>query len=158
MTLRFLVLPVGLLLSSGLVVGCSGGEAPPSAKGTRATPKKDDPKLTRHWEMKAEHSPMAVGDLGAEPDAVAGALFDAGMPGVTHRVAKKCGESGALKGAASVALRFAVTDAGVVGPVAAEPAGAAATCMGEGFTAEMADVKELPAGTALLRIKFHPSK
>lgn len=144
-------------MAAVMVMGCPG-EAPKSAQGSRAKPKKSDPKLTLSWSMKAEHSPMSNGDLGSSPEETAKALYEHEMPAVTHRVAKACAESGALKGAASVALRFSVTAEGKVGPVLGDPEGVAGRCVAEGFSGEVSGLSDLPAGDALLRLKFHPAK
>ncbi len=146
------------LLLVGLVLSGCPGEAPKSAQGSRAKPQQTDPKLTQSWSMKAEHSPMASGDLGSNPEATAQALFEQGMPGITHRISKSCSESGVLKDTASVALRFSVGEDGKVGTVASDPPGAAGTCMAKAFTDEVGALKDLPAGAALLRLKFHPPK
>lgn len=144
-------------MAAVVVAGCPG-EAPKSAQGSRAKPKQSDPKLTLSWSMKAEHSPMSNGDLGSTPEGTAKALYEHGMPAVTHRVAKACAASGALKKAASVALRFSVTAEGKVGPVLSDPEGAAGRCVADAFSDEVGALADLPAGDALLRLKFHPAK
>ena len=148
---------LGLVVSMLMLAACSG-EAPQSSKGTQAKPRKDDPKLTRSWKMGAEHSPMSNGDLGANPDELAQALFDQGTPNLSHQAAKTCKAADKLEGAASVALRFRVGDSGKVGEVSGDPSGDAAMCMAEAFAKEAANLDKLPAGDALLRIKFHPPK
>lgn len=149
---------VGLFVASLMLLACSGGEAPQSSKGSSATARKDDPKLTQSWKMAAEHSPMSDGDLGATPDELAQALFEQGAPNLSHKAATTCKAAGKLAGAASVALRFSVDDSGKIGKVSGDPSGDAATCMADAFAKEAASVEKLPAGDALLRIKFHPAK
>jgi len=148
---------IGVLVCLALA-GCSDEAPAPPKPGARAKPKTGDPKLSRSWKMAAKHSPMSDGDLGSDPDTLAEALYGQGMPGVTHRIAKQCADSGALKATASVALRFTVDDAGKIGAAIPDPPGAAGTCVADAFAVEAAKLDAVPAGTALLRIKFHPTK
>jgi len=141
-----------------MLTACSGGDAPQSSKGSSAKARKDDPKLTHSWKMAAEHSPMSEGDLGGTVDGLAQALFDQGMPNLSHQAAKACKDAGKLGTTGSVALRFSVDDSGKVGKVSGDPSGDAATCMADAFAKEAAGIEKLPAGDALLRIKFHPAK
>ena len=138
-----------------LALGCPGEAPPPAPKGSEAAPRKDDPQLSHSWTMGVGTSPLASGDLGTVPDTAAQVLMDQGMPGVVHGVATQCKEAGALTGALSVALRFELSDEGRVGAVTGDPAGKAATCMAEAFAKEASKFEKLPAGGALLRIKFH---
>lgn len=105
---------------------------------------------------------MSNGDLGTEPEALAQPLYDLGMPGITHKIAKSCGDAGELKGVASLAMRFAVDAEGKLGKIVGDPAGPAAACLAKAFAAEMetklGGADKLPAGAALLRLKFHPPK
>lgn len=140
-----------------LASGCPGESTPAPTPGTRAKPNEDDPKLSQSWQMAVGTSPLAAGDLGAKPDALAAKLYEKGMPGITHRISKGCADSGALRGASSVALRFSVGPHGSVGQIAADPVGDAAKCIADAFKKEAAALNELPAGDALLRLKFHPS-
>jgi hypothetical protein len=138
------------------VLGCLGdGEAPPRP-GERAKPRKDDPELLHSWQMPADKSVLEGADLGSKPTALADALMAEGAaPGITHRIATTCAEQGVLAGTASVALRLVIAEGGAVTSLEGDPAGGAATCIADAFRAELAKRESLPAGTALMVLRFH---
>lgn len=137
------------------MVGCFGGEAPPEP-GARALPRKDDPELTHSWQLPANQSVLSNADLGSKPPALADALMaGSAAPGITHRIATGCAQQGALAGTATVALRFSVAEGGTLGSLEGDPAGKAATCIGDAFRAELAKLDPLPAGAALMVLRFH---
>jgi hypothetical protein len=135
------------------LVGC--GEPPPSP-AQRATPRKDDPELVHSWQMPADKSVLAAADLGSKPPALADALMAGGVaPGITHRVATACAERSALAGTASVALRLAIAEDGRVASLDGDPAGTAADCLVDAVRAELGKLDPLPAGAALMVLRFH---
>ena len=140
------------------VAGCGGegGGEGGGSPGKGPTARRDDPKLTHSWSMPAEASAVKSGDLGTMPESNADALMKAGMPTLTHKSAGECRDKGSLKGTDSIALRFEVTKEGKVANVKGDPAGAAATCLAESFSKHAAELAQLPAGDALLRVRFHP--
>ncbi len=135
--------------------GCGGGEAAPRP-GARAKGREGDPELSHHWQMPADRSVLESGDLGSTPPTLADAMMaDGGGPGIGHRVAKACAEKGSLAGTATVALRFTIGDDGKLGSLEPDPAGAGATCIADAFRAEMDKAGILPAGAALMLLRFH---
>jgi hypothetical protein len=140
----------GLLL---LVAGC--GEPPPPP-GAQALPRKEDPELLHTWQMPADASVLMAADLGSKPPELAEALMSRGAaPGISHRSATACAEQGALAGTSSVALRLAIAEGGAVASIEGDPAGPAATCLVEAVRAELAKLDPLPAGAALMVLRFH---
>ncbi len=139
--------------------GCFGdGEAPPRA-GERAQPRKDDPPLTHSWQLPATTSVLEGGDLGSLPPALADALMANGAaPGISHRIATACAQAGALVDTATLALRVTIDAGGNVTALEGDPAGGPATCLADAFRAELAKLDSLPAGGALLVLRFHPTK
>src|SRR5690606_14269480 len=145
-----------LCLLAASVLGCSGGGEAPPRPGARAQGRTGDPPLTQSWQMPADKSVLQSADLGSEPPALAEALMAKGTaPGITHRIATACATQGALQGTATVALRFAIAEGGAVGSLEGDPAGEAATCIGDAFRAELTELDPLPAGAALLVLRFH---
>jgi hypothetical protein len=139
------------------LVGCSGSEA---TTGEQATPRKDDPELTHSWQLTADQSVLSSADLGSKPPALADALMaGSAAPGIAHRIATACAQQGALAGTASVALRLSIVEGGTkgatVGSLEGDPAGGAATCIADAFRAELAELDPLPAGAALMVLRFH---
>jgi hypothetical protein len=144
---------VALCWLAAALVGCSG-EAPPL--GEQATPRKDDPELTHSWQLPADQSVLSSADLGSKPPGLADALMaGSAAPGIAHRIATACAQQGALAGTTSVALRLSIADGGAVGTLEGDPAGAGATCIADAFRAELAKLDPLPAGAALMVLRFH---
>ncbi len=142
------------LVLAALLGGC-GDDPPPGASGSQARPLQSDPAITQSWNIPAGKSPLAGGDLGASAPALAEALMTtAKVPGISHRITMKCAEQGSLKGMGSIALRFSIDDAGKLTDLHGDPKGEAATCLGDGLTAELATITGLPAGAALLVLRF----
>ncbi len=140
----------------GLALVLAGCGEPPPPPGQRATPRKDDPELTHSWQMAADKSALAAADLGSKPPALADALMAKGAaPGISHRVATLCAQAGSLAGTSSVALRLTVAEGGAVTALEGDPAGPAATCLADAVRAELAATDPLPAGAALLVLRFH---
>lgn len=154
---RIVVAALAALIGCG-GAGCSGGDAGGKAggPGKGPSPRRDDPKLTHSWQMPKEASAVMSGDLGTMPESVAAVLMEAGMPTVTHKSANDCRDKGSLKGADSIALRFEVGEDGKIAKVTGDPSGAAATCLAESFSKHASELDRLPAGDALLRVRFHP--
>jgi hypothetical protein len=143
----------GPLWAVTLLVGCVG-EAPPAAG--RATPREGDPELLHSWQLSADRSVLWSADLGSRPPALADALMAGSLaPSITHRIATACARQGALADTASVALRFTLAEGGGLASVEGDPAGEAATCIDDAFRAELAKLDPLPAGAALMVLRFH---
>lgn len=147
------------LLACVLPFACSGDDpAAASRPGKRAQGRKGDPELVHHWEMPADKAVLQSADLGSDPPALADALMaNSVAPSLSHRMTNACAEKGSLAGTATVALRWKVDDAGAIKDVEGDPAGAAADCFAEQLPAMMAkaELTGLPAGAALLVLRFH---
>lgn len=142
--------------SCWLVLVLAGCGEPPPPPGPRATPRKDDPELMHSWQLAADKSVLAAADLGSKPPALADALMAKGAaPGLTHRAATSCAQQGALADASSVALRLTIAEGGTVASLEGDPAGTAATCLVDAVKAELAKLDPLPAGAALMVLRFH---
>lgn len=140
-----------------LLSGCSGPEQPPPAPGKRAKGRKGDPELSHHWQMPADKSPLQSADLGSDPPALADALMAGGAaPSFSHRITLACAGKNALAGTATVAFRFATGADGAITSLEGDPSGDAATCLGDALKAELEAFDALPAGAALLVLRFHP--
>lgn len=136
---------------------CFGDGEAPIKPGERAQPRKDDPELTHSWQLPAEHSVLEGADLGSTPPALADALMANGAaPGITHRIAGACAQRSALADTATVALRLTIAEGGSVSALEGDPPGAASSCLADAFRAELATLDPLPAGAALLVLRFHP--
>lgn len=147
-----------LLASCGLALALAGCGEPPPAPGQQATPRKDDPELSHTWQMPADKSVLMAGDLGSKPPALADALMaKGGAPGISHRSATACAQQGSLAGTSSVALRLTIAEGGGVASLEGDPAGTAATCLVDAVRAELGALDPLPAGAALLVLRFHPA-
>ncbi|MCX4246141.1 hypothetical protein [Paraliomyxa miuraensis] len=143
----------GLVLAS---TGCFDGDAS-SGPPQRAMPRKADPELTHSWQVPPDKSVLGGADLGSDPPALADALMSSGAaPSITHRISLACAEKGALAHTATVALRLSIAEGGTVTSLEGDPAGAAATCIADAFREELAKLYPLPAGAALLVLRFHP--
>jgi hypothetical protein len=141
---------------AAVVSGCFGGEPPSS--GQQATPRPEDPELVHSWQMPAEASVLWSGDLGSKPPALADALMaSSAAPSFTHRSATACAQQGLLTGTASMALRLTIAEGGAVTSLEGDPAGPAATCLVDAIRAELAKLPPLPAGAALMLLRFHPT-
>jgi hypothetical protein len=136
---------------------CGGDSRTPDAPGPQ--PRESDPELEHTWTMPPKASALASGDLGSTPPELAAALMEGGrMPSIAHRIAAGCAESGALKGAAEVVLRFSVAEGAKVSAVEPDPREGAGACLAEALRRELdTSGGELPAGAALLRIRSHPA-
>lgn len=146
---------LSLLLATALS-GCFGADQPPPAPGKRAKGRKGDPELVHNWQMPADKSPLQSADLGSEPPALADALMaGAGAPGISHRITLACASKGALKGTASVALRLTLAESGAIDSLEGDPTGDAATCLADALRSELEALEGLPAGAALLVLRFH---
>lgn len=150
------VLPSVLLLTTS--VGCGGSDQPAPRAGKRAKGREGDPALVHNWKMPADKSVLESADLGSEPPALADAFMTNGAPGISHRMANTCATEGVLAGVATLALRFSVTEAGAIEKVEADPPGKAADCLVKAFNAEVEGASGLPAGAALMVLRFHPPK
>lgn len=151
-----LVLAASVLGSTGS--GCFGGSEAPPRPGERAKGRPGDPPLSHTWQMPADKSVLQSADLGSLPPALAEALMaDGAAPGISHRISTRCAGEGALEGVATVALRVSIDEAGAVTSLEGDPAGKAATCIGDAFREELAERRGLPAGAALLVLRFHAS-
>lgn len=152
--------PLARVALSGLlatVIGCLSNEAPSGGPGQRAKPRKDDPEITHSWNVPPDKSVLVGADLGSNPPELADALMVGGAgPSISHRVATACAEKNALAGTATVALRLSIAEGGAVTSLEGDPAGAAATCIGDAFREELATLDPLPAGAALLMLRFQP--
>ena len=137
-----------------VLAGCGD---PPPPPGAQPTPRADDPELTHSWQMPADKSVLWGADLGSKPAALAEALMAGGTPGIAHRSATACAQQGSLGTTPSVALRLTVAEGGAVTAVEGDPAGPAATCMADAFRTELGKVAALPAGAALIVLRFHPA-
>lgn len=141
---------------TAVLLGCSGGEPPPSRAGERAQGRKGDPELSHHWEMPAEASVLQSADLGSTPPQLADALMaGSAAPGISHRMTTACAGEGALEGTATVALRFNVTEEGAIEKLEGDPAGKTADCFTKLLPEELLKLEQLPAGAALLVLRFH---
>jgi hypothetical protein len=139
--------PVGALA----LVGC-GEPSPPVAF---ASPRADDPPLVHSWQLPAGQSVLHGGDLGSEPPALADALMaDSAAPSIAHRSARACARQGALASTASVALRLTIAEGGALAALEADPPGPAADCLAAAVRAELATLDPLPAGAALMVLRF----
>lgn len=139
-----------------LGLGCSGGEAP-SRPGVRAQGRPSDPPLTVSWRLPADESALENADLGSEPPALAQALMaGSAAPSLTHRIVTACADRGALDGTATVAVRLTIAASGAVASIEGDPPGRAASCVVEGLHEPLAELAPLPAGAALLVLRFHP--
>ncbi len=136
--------------------GCFGGGQQAPRPGSRAKGRKGDPELIHHWQMPADRSVLESADLGSTPPELADTLMSNGAaPGISHRIATACATKGSLAGTATVALRFSIGDDGALGSLEPDPAGTGATCIADEFRAEMAKAGILPAGAALMVLRFH---
>jgi hypothetical protein len=135
-----------------VLVGCS--EPPPPAE-PGPTPRTDDPELTHSWQMSADKSVLWSADLGSKPPELADALMTGGAPGIAHRSATACAQQGSLTGTPSVAVRLTIAEGGKVTAVEGDPAGTAATCIADAVRAELAKLDAVPAGAALMVMRFH---
>ncbi|MEM7154760.1 MAG: hypothetical protein AAF799_18060 [Myxococcota bacterium] len=146
-----------LLLTSTL--GCGGSDQPAPRPGKRAKGREGDPALVHNWKMPADKSVLESADLGSDPPALADAFMTgSGAPGISHRIANTCATEGVLAGVATIALRFSATEAGAIEKVEGDPAGKAADCLVKAFQAEVEGANGLPAGAALMVLRFHPPK
>lgn len=133
------------------LVGC--GDPPPAE--LQPTPRPDDPELTHSWQIPMEKTALWGGDLGSKPPALADALMEkSAAPSLALRSADACGTKGVLGSTPSVALRLTIAEGGAVTAVEGDPAGPAATCLAEAVKAELATLDPLPAGAALLLLRF----
>ena len=134
-----------------LALGC--GDPPPA--DPQPTPRPDDPELTHSWQISMEKTALWGGDLGSKPPALADALMEtSAAPGLSLRSADACASQGVLSNAPSVALRLTIAEGGAVTAVEGDPAGPAATCLAAAVKAELAKLDPLPAGVALLLLRF----
>ena len=146
----FRVATCSLLL---LLAAC--GDPPPPA-GPQATPRPDDPELVHSWQMPPDKSVLWSADLGSKPTALADALMAGGKaPGIAHRSATQCAKQSSLDTSATVALRLTVAG-GAVTALEGDPAGPASDCLVAAVKAELATLDPLPAGVALMLLRFHP--
>lgn len=133
------------------LLGC--GEPPPPPA---PTPRGDDPELTHSWQMPASESGLWGGDLGSKPSALADQLMQSSAgPSIAMRSTNTCAQQGSLGATPSVAVRFTVAEGGAVTTVEGDPAGPAGTCLAESVKAELSKLDPLPAGAALLLLRFH---
>lgn len=129
---------------------------PPPPPGPQATPRTDDPELVHTWQMPADKSVLWSADLGSKPPALADALMAGGKaPGIAHRSATKCAQESSLDTSATVALRLTIAG-GAVTALEGDPAGPASDCLVAAVRAELATLDPLPAGVALMLLRFHP--
>jgi hypothetical protein len=136
-----------------LLAAC--GDPPPPA-GPQATPRPDDPELVHSWQMPPDKSVLWSGDLGSKPAALADALMASGKaPGLTHRSATACAKESSLDTTATVALRLTIAEGGAVTSLEGDPAGPASDCLVTAVRSELATLDPLPAGVALLVLRFH---
>jgi hypothetical protein len=137
------------------LAGSLGGCGEPSQPVAFATPRPEDPELAHSWQIPMEKTPLAGGDLGSTPPALADALMEkSAAPGLAMRSADACATKGVLGSTPSVALRLTIAEGGAVTAVEGDPAGPAATCLADAAKAELAKLDPLPAGAALLLLRF----
>jgi hypothetical protein len=137
-----------------VVLGC-GRQAESPAPGPFATARPDDPPLTESWRLPPGSSALRSGDLGSKPTELSIALMnDHAAAGVSHRIATRCTKQGSRHGVESLALRFAVGDDGAITSIEGDPAGAMATCVGDALADELSALSPLPAGAALMVLRF----
>ncbi|MEM9453215.1 MAG: hypothetical protein AAGF11_03495 [Myxococcota bacterium] len=146
------------LVAAGLVAAGLGGcadRAEEPAPGSFATPREDDPPLVESWRLPPGTSPLRSGDLGSTPVELSTALMlDHAAAGISHRIARRCAEKGALANVGSLALRFSVGAGGTVGAIEGDPAGPAAACTVKALRAELSARPPMPAGAALMVLRF----
>lgn len=143
-----------ILLGIGVVAG--GCNEPGSTElGPTATVREGDPPLTESWRLPPGTSALASGDLGSDPVALCGALMrNHAAAGISHRIAGRCKEQQALGRTASLALRFSIGTDGALASVEGDPPGPAATCTADALAAELRELAPLPAGAALMVLRF----
>lgn len=138
----------------GGVGGC-GDRVEVPAPGPFATARADDPALTESWRLPEGQSALRSGDLGSTPPALSEALMiDHAAAGISHRIAQRCADQGALANVQSLALRFSVGDDGSLASIEGDPGGAAARCTADALRAELSARPPLPAGAALMVLRF----
>jgi hypothetical protein len=136
-----------------LLAAC--GDPPPPA-GPQATPRPDDPELVHSWQMPPDKSVLWSADLGSKPPALADALMAGGKaPGLAHRSATACAQQSSLDTTATVALRLTIAEGGAVSALEGDPAGPASDCLVGAVRSELAKLEPLPAGVALMLLRFH---
>jgi hypothetical protein len=135
-----------------LLAAC--GDPPPA--GPQAAPRPDDPELVHSWQMPPDKSVLWSGDLGSKPAALADALMaDGKAPGLSHRSATACAKESSLDTTATVALRLTIAEGGAVTSLEGDPAGPASDCLVGAVRSELAKLDPLPAGVALMVLRFH---
>lgn len=135
-------------------VSCGDRTEPPEP-GSFATAREDDPPLIESWRMPAGSGALRSGDLGSKPTALAQALMtDHAAAGISYRIATHCRDQGALANVESLALRFSVGQDGTLVSMQGDPTGPAATCTTDALRAELSGLTGLPAGAALMVLRF----
>lgn len=151
-------LGVAGLGAAGIGVAGLGGcadRAEEPAPGSFATPREGDPLLVESWHLPPGTSPLRSGDLGSTPVDLSSALMvDHAAAGISHRIARRCADQGALANVDSLALRFSVGANGKIGPIEGDPAGPAATCTVKALQVELSARPPMPAGAALMVLRF----
>ncbi|MCA9706343.1 MAG: hypothetical protein KDK70_10885, partial [Myxococcales bacterium] len=122
------------------------------------TARADDPALTESWRLPSGTSALHSGDLGSRPAALSRALMvDHAAAGISHRIATRCADQGALASVESLALRFEVGERGTLTSLTGDPPGPAATCTTAALREEISALPPLPAGAALMVLRFGPA-
>jgi len=143
-----------VLAALGLaLLGCPGEDSTAPVQA-RARARAEDPPLVHTWNLPAGSSRILRGDLGSKPPELSDALMQSGaMPTFVHKAAQACDSEGTMPTAGDVALRFGVK-AGTLEAVQGDPKGPAATCFESQLRGSADLFKEMPDGSALVRVEI----